>query len=108
MELKSLLPLGTTPVYSCYKQIPVEGINDGLEKCYTSAIESDHMEGRVVIFEDDKEVERVFNHVGNADDMETEFTFLTSAMYFEDVKGLPRWVYLGTSKFQYHIRKKSS
>lgn len=103
-ELKSYWTVGKTPVYSCYKQIPVEGINDGLEKCYTSVIESDKMEGRIVIFEDVQEVERVFKHIGDHCDYHfCDYTVLTSAMYFEDVKGSPRWIYLGTSKFELYV-----
>merc|ERR1712096_268945 len=89
-ELQSYWPIGKTPVYSCYKRIPVEGINDGLEQCYTSAIDSDKMEARIVIFDDAGEVDRVFNYVqrveehGDDDTDNDEYTFLTSAMFFQD------------------------
>ena len=89
-----------TPIYSCYKKIPmVNGINDGLSKCYTSVIKSDNMEGRVVSFEDAEELERVFTYIfDNFDDVEP--TILTSAMKFSNVNGTSKWIYLGTSKFQ--------
>jgi hypothetical protein len=76
--------------------ISVDGINDGLEKCYTSTI-ADDMEARVVIFEDVEEVQRVFTHImkHQPEDIST-VPLLTSAMYFEDIQ---EWVYLGTSKF---------
>ena len=74
----------------------VSGINDGLQKCYTSTI-ADKMEARVVIFEDSKEVERVFKYIfkNHLVDSMNNANLLTSAMYFEDVK---EWLYLGTSE----------
>ena len=74
----------------------VSGINDGLQKCYTSTI-ADKMEARVVIFEDSKEVERVFKYIfkNQLVDNMNNASLLTSAMYFEDVK---EWLYLGTSE----------
>ena len=74
----------------------VSGINDGLQKCYTSTI-AEKMEARVVIFEDSKEVERVFKYIfkNQLVDNMNNASLLTSAMYFEDVK---EWLYLGTSE----------
>ena len=93
--LKSYWPLSESPIYSCYKNIPVEGINDGLNQCYTSTM-SDGMEGRIVIFEDVEEVQRVFTYIMNHQPfMVFNYTLLTSAIYFEDIK---EWIYLGTSK----------
>ena len=77
----------------------VNGINDGLGKCYTSVIKSDNMEGRVVIFEDTEELERVFEHKFDSFD-DIEPTILTSAMKFSNVNGTSKWIYLGTSKLQ--------
>ena len=90
--LKGYWPVDESPIYSCYKVISVEGINDGLEKCYITTIQDD-MRARVVIFDDVEEVHRVFayitKHVPN-----DNLTLMTSAMYFEDIK---EWAYLGTS-----------
>ena len=98
--LEGYWPINETPKYSCYKVIPnVSGINEGLQKCYTSTI-ADEMEARVVIFEDSQEIQRVFNYLfreqllGNVN----KATLLTSAIYFEDVQ---EWLYLGTSKFKW-------
>ena len=96
--LEGYWPVDESPKYSCYKVIPnVFGINDGLQKCYTSTI-SDQMEARVVIFEDAQEVERVFKYLFRQQEGENmnNATLLTSAMYFEDVE---KWLYLGTSKY---------
>ena len=95
--LKEYWPIDESPKYSCYKVISdVSGINDGLQKCYTSTI-ADKMEARVVIFEDSKEVERVFKYIfkNHLVDSMNNANLLTSAMYFEDVK---EWLYLGTSE----------
>ena len=74
----------------------MDGINDGLEKCYTSTI-ADDMEARVVIFEDVEEIQRVFTYImkHQPEDI-SRVGLLTSAMYFEDIQ---EWVYLGTSKY---------
>ena len=63
-------------------------------------MDSDKMEARVVIFEDAKEVERVFNYL---DDHSNEWdgyegNILTSAMRFDMENRDPIWIYLGTSK----------
>ena len=95
--LEGYRPIDESPKYSCYKVIPnVSGINEGLQKCYTSTI-ADKMEARVIIFEDSEEVQRVLKYIfrEQSEANENNVTMLTSAMYFEDVK---KWVYLGTSK----------
>ena len=59
---------------------------------------SDDMEGRVVIFEDVEEVQRVFTYIMNHQyEIIDNYTLLTSAFYFDDIN---QWVYLGTSKFK--------
>ena len=62
------------------------------------------MGARVVIFEDYKEVQRVFKYIfrEQSEENANNITLLTSAMYFEDVK---EWVYLGTSKIKMNYFK---
>ena len=71
----------------------MSGINDGLEQCYTSVMDSDDMEARVVIFEDAQEVDRVFTTIDAniAEDGDSpisyngsSITILTSAMNFDE------------------------
>ena len=118
--LQSYWEVGRSPVYSCYKRIPgTNGINDGLEQCYTSVMDSDNMEARVVIFEDAKEVERVFNSLddkmtkeGGIPEVDGSYTILTSAMRFvldkEHCINCVYWIYLGTSKYYSYCDKISS
>lgn len=103
--LKSYWEVGRTPTYSCYKEIHmVNGINDGLEQCYTSVIGSDNMEGRVVIFEDADEVERVFEYILRPSFFIESSTILTSAMNFTNVNGESKWIYLGTNHTKIEIK----
>ena len=101
-ELKSYWKIATTPVYSCYKRLPdLNGINEGLEKCYNSVSESDNMEARVVSFESIQEVERVFNHMSIGKWGDFSILVLTSAMSFKMPNTSDsQWIYLGTSKYQ--------
>ena len=65
-------------------------------------MDSDNMEARVVIFEDAKEVERVFNKLGITEYPDYDiisYTILTSAMKFDMKNADPTWIYLGTSKY---------
>lgn len=97
-SLKSYWEVGRTPVYSCYKRIrDVNGINDGLDKCYTSVMDSDQMEARVVIFEDAIEVDRVFNWFDEHEWTEDGIEILTSAMSFKMDGNESEWIYLGTN-----------
>ena len=114
--LQSYWEIGRSPVYSCYKRIPgTKGINDGLEQCYTSVMDSDNMEARVVTFEDAKEVVRVFDSLddksseeGRDPKMDGSYTILTSAMKFDMDEEDPTWIYLGTSTyFSYYDNIKS-
>ena len=102
-DLESYWEVGRSPVYSCYKRIlQTNGINDGLEQCYTSVMDSDNMEARVVIFEDAQDVYRVFNYIDEhfyEEDYPIDYPILTSAMRFDMENEDPIWIYLGTSKY---------
>ena len=64
-------------------------------------MDSDNMEARVVIFEDAKEVDRVFNNLAENDweNSGNVEAILTSAMRFDMENEDPIWIYLGTSKY---------
>ena len=94
---------GESPTYSCYKAVTVTDINDALGQCYKSVMDSDNMEARVVSFDDDNELFRVFKYFYNLEEKEgQEQTVLTSAMKFAVEGSEHTWIYLGTSRSQYN------
>jgi len=93
--------LGESPTYSCYKSVAVTDINDALGQCYKSVMDSDQMEARVVSFDDEKEVYRVFNNYYDLSNAEVENAkaIMTSGMKFAVQKNETKWtwIYLGTN-----------
>jgi len=89
---------GESPTYSCYKPVDVTDINDALGQCYKSVMDSDNMEARVVSFDDDNELFRVFKYYYNFGEGEgEEQKVLTSAMKFAVNGSEDAWIYLGTN-----------